>query len=270
MKYRIYDKVELLNEVDIYKNNWQCWKKFNEKSKRIFFPVYKEFEESHLKELNGGACKLYILLGLKSRPTGESWYSIKKMADYFAVSTRTIDNWLQELEDRGLIYRERHGASTTTYLVPYSLNIIEIKPASDISLEEALTILLTKASNEIQIVGGIYRIFHLFQWHQGSDIKCIQAVVIITHKKYKNCEPISHAYLYCINEDSPPLSINETELTRVKRFDSPLNKPQLTVYGIALNEEHDFNQLVNQRDAIYQLYHAPLDVLNSFPKVDYI
>ena len=112
-----------------YKKRYDSWKKksLNESG---FFVIFNGFSEekrplSHkalLQEISGGALKLYIFLGIKSDNfTGESFYSIKSIANYFGKSERTINNWFSELEKLNLIYRaqlEYNGVSHT-YLQTY-------------------------------------------------------------------------------------------------------------------------------------------------------
>ncbi|MGB2513197.1 helix-turn-helix domain-containing protein [Leuconostoc suionicum] len=83
-----------------------------------FFVIFNGFlDDGHLKKISGGALKLYVFLGIKSKnDTGESFYTVKQMADYFDVSTRSISNWIKELEKINLVERiqlEYNGVAHT-------------------------------------------------------------------------------------------------------------------------------------------------------------
>ncbi|MZP28410.1 HTH domain-containing protein [Heliobacterium undosum] len=98
-----------------------------------FFPIFVTFKETFLlRNLSGNALKLYVYLGLMSKNlTGEAWVSVETIARYFERSTRTIDNWVKELEEIGLIERMQMKPNDVahTYLRPYGLEYIE-KPGN--------------------------------------------------------------------------------------------------------------------------------------------
>ncbi|MGW7816520.1 helix-turn-helix domain-containing protein, partial [Staphylococcus xylosus] len=79
-------------------------------------------EKKYLNKISGGALKLYVYLGIHSEnATGESFYKIKSISDYFNVSERTVSNWFRELLKLRLIERyqlELNGVSHT-YLNVY-------------------------------------------------------------------------------------------------------------------------------------------------------
>jgi len=89
----------------------------------LFFPIFENFKDKlYLKNLSGGALKLYIFLGIYSKyNSGESWYSIPSIAKYFNKSERTISYWIKELTQNKLIYRKQKSINTTstTYLLTY-------------------------------------------------------------------------------------------------------------------------------------------------------
>lgn len=104
------------------KKNYGIWKK-NSLDKNGFFVIFNGFvEKDYLKKISGGALKLYIYLGIHSdNSTGESFYSLKSISQYFNVSERTISNWFKELLRLKLIQRyqlEFNGVSHT-YLNVY-------------------------------------------------------------------------------------------------------------------------------------------------------
>lgn len=103
-------------------NEYMKWKNTNLAEKVGFFAVFNGFRDL-LAKLSPGAVKLYIFLGLASHNwRGFSYYSISHTAKYLGVSTRTVQNWLKELEEKGLIERLQHTRSgiARTYLRPYT------------------------------------------------------------------------------------------------------------------------------------------------------
>lgn len=115
------------------KEEYRAWKR-NALSHSAYFPVFTELKETHLlRNLSGGALKVYIYLGLHSKQwTGETWVTLEQMAAYFGVSKRSINNWLQELKKKRLVERmqmELNGVSFT-FLRPYG-NIPEDVPAEN-------------------------------------------------------------------------------------------------------------------------------------------
>lgn len=110
----------------LMKKNYSIWKQ-NGLKNNGYFVIFDGFLESNkLKNINGGALKLYIYLGLNSKNmTGEVWHSIPRIATYFGKSERTINNWISDLEKLNLIKRmqkELNGVSHT-YIQPYELPI---------------------------------------------------------------------------------------------------------------------------------------------------
>ena len=269
--FNIFSPQKILHQTDIMMNNWVNWKTFNQKSNNIFFPIFKDFEDSALRDISGGACKLYIFLGLKAQNTGESWYSIQSMAEFLKVSTRTIDKWLQELEDRGLIARNRHSVSSTTYLLPYAINIIPFRPAAaDITFDSVLENAIEVASNQEEAIGQHYRRFHLFQWIDASQVKSLQAVAVITRKQFKDSAPYYHCFYYYNISDTPEFVVSEPHIAGTKRFSSPYNKPNQAVYGIALEKDWSLTNRVHQKSALTQLCSAPKNVIDAFDEIEWI
>lgn len=270
MKFNIYNPIIPERESsDIIKDLWSNWKLFNRDAKAIFFPIFKEFGETHLKDISGGACKLYIFLGLKSRNTGESWYSISTMADALGVKTRTIDKWLQELSDRGLIVRDRHSLTSTTYLYPYSLNIIDTKipiKEDDSELIEKIFSVVNKNNN---VAGSLYKIYHLFQWQDAKKLKSIQLIAVITKKIFKNGKPAYTAYISCDQVESEKYIVDMNAIPAVRRFKSWFNSDK-EVVGIALPYNNSLLKKSDQKDALTQLSEIPKGDLNNFIEVDII
>lgn len=110
-----------------YENLYFNWRKSQFNNRTPFFPIFKDFLP-YLKELSPGAVSLFIFLGLKSNnKLGTSFYKIETIANFFNRSTRTISNWIQDLENAHLIIRKQKKINSVsiTYLLPYG-NTIEI------------------------------------------------------------------------------------------------------------------------------------------------
>lgn len=106
------------------------WRDINFINKVGFFPLFYGFKD-HLKDLSGGAVSLFVYLGLNSNnQTGECYHSLEKIAGFFGKSTRTISQWIKELEQHKLIKRiqiEFNGVSHT-FILPYgsTSNLVDI------------------------------------------------------------------------------------------------------------------------------------------------
>lgn len=114
--------MENRERAKVVTENFRAWKK-QSLEEAGYFIIFNGFLDSNmLNRISGGALKLYIFLGLRSdNKTGESFYKIKTMSEYFGVNDRTITNWLRELEKLNLIKRMQLGYNSVahTYLIPY-------------------------------------------------------------------------------------------------------------------------------------------------------
>ena len=112
--------------MDSKNNDYSDWRKEQFYKNEGFFPVFNDFRYL-MRFLSPGAISLYIYLGLHSNyKTGEVFHSLGKIAIYFGKSTRTISNWMKELEELNLIKREQFEVNKVshTFLQPYSNNNI--------------------------------------------------------------------------------------------------------------------------------------------------
>ncbi|MCU7558610.1 helix-turn-helix domain-containing protein [Macrococcus capreoli] len=110
-----------MKKEEQFMNEYLAWKTNNINNKSGFFPIYNDFL-NHLNNLSPGAVSLYLYFGINSKNmTGESFHSIEKISDYFDRTPRTITNWINELEEYGLIERKQKGYNkvAVTYLKPY-------------------------------------------------------------------------------------------------------------------------------------------------------
>lgn len=120
------EKTKIISD---YKKDYSSWRDLSRKINKPFFMIHTDFEQLFLKELSAGSLKLYLYLGFRSKyQTGESWESIDDMALFFKKDSRTISNWLRELEEHGLIERKQKGYKNvgTTFLRPYGFFFEEI------------------------------------------------------------------------------------------------------------------------------------------------
>lgn len=121
-----------------------------------FFMIPTDFSHLFLKNISGGALKLYLFLGFHSKyKTGESWYTNEEIGHFFEKDPRTIVKWFKELEELGLIFRAQKGImmKANTFLLPFGIFIDEqsiFKHPTVKSLEYFL-----KNNNTQQITEGI-------------------------------------------------------------------------------------------------------------------
>ncbi|MDU6361710.1 MAG: helix-turn-helix domain-containing protein [Clostridiales bacterium] len=116
-------QVTNLQCAEQYKSLYKSWKQSKLNNNSGFFIIYNDMKDKNiLREISGNAFKCYTFLGIVSKnDTGESWYTIESIANYFQVSTRTVSNWIKELENYNLIRKLQFEPNTVshTYLQPY-------------------------------------------------------------------------------------------------------------------------------------------------------
>jgi len=109
-------------QMEALRNNHKNWKEHQKNSKASFFIVYTDFK-SKLKDISGGALKLYIFLGFHANNlTGECWVSSETIAEFFENDQRTVKKWFSELIELGLVERIQTGFHriANTFFLPYS------------------------------------------------------------------------------------------------------------------------------------------------------
>ncbi|MHB1043342.1 MAG: helix-turn-helix domain-containing protein [Eubacteriales bacterium] len=112
-------------KIEFLTNSYGEWKTKG-LEKGGYFVIFNGFKTPFLKKISGKALKLYIYFGIHSgNYTGESWHSIETIAGFFGVSIRTVQNWVKELEELGLIERlqKKPNSVAYTYLKTYQYNI---------------------------------------------------------------------------------------------------------------------------------------------------
>lgn len=130
---RSYEMKFFSNSLE-YKNNlfeesrksYELWRKDLQEMNKPFFMIPTDFKHLFLKDISGGALKLYLFLGFQSKYyTGESWYTNEEISYFFDKDTRTIATWFKELDDLGLVFRAQKGIKmkANTFLQPYGFFI---------------------------------------------------------------------------------------------------------------------------------------------------
>lgn len=123
----IKEKEEIFNQKKL---DYAQWKDELQEINKPFFMIPTDFKHLFLKDISGGALKLFIFLGFHAKyQTGDTWYSASQIASFFEKDERTIANWFEELEKKGLIFREQKGykMKANTFLRPYGFRFDEIQ-----------------------------------------------------------------------------------------------------------------------------------------------
>lgn len=249
--------------------NWQTNKKYD---KDPFFLLYKDFDV-HLKEISSGALKLFLYYGFHAKNnTGESWPSIETISKYFDVSTRTVNIWNKELEDRGIISRAKTRAkSKTTYILPFSINFF-FKKEEDIPnflKEEVLT------KDYIEVYGEISKVFHMFQWRKSSDNSYTtpyHELFIILKKSFPLGKYTHYTVIHFKIDNYDDIVIEEESFRdEILVFNSPyiIEGLDISIDGIAINSCYNIKKREFLDELISQLMDPSMD-LSLFNKVNLI
>lgn len=259
-----------------YEEQYKNWRKKQENGGK-FFILYKEFEESYLKQISPGALKLYIYYGFKSKnETGLSWYGVSSAALDLNVSERTINKWNSELEEMGLIKRTTsiNKSSKQTWLLPFSTNFIQINSSIEEYLKEA------EKKNFIEVYGSVDRIYHVFQWRSNKnnsedkkkeDLKNIKydnpfhALIIVTKKVYNRDDYRLTLHQYEIktyNDRSYKYAVGKANslFDDLYIFNSNYNIDGFDIKGIAVGGKKDINNKFILCDLIEELYQEGVDI----------
>lgn len=222
---------------DFYIQQYSTWrnnlalKEFEAK----FFILYKDFE-IHLKDISPGALKLYLYYGFNARnETGILWHGIESISNYFDVSEKTINNWNKELLDRGLVAREskNNRRNKTTYLLPFSLNLINLRDKNLINTPEFNS-----------VYGSQSRAFHLFQWRKGNkDNKeynePYHSLILLYEKEFKKGSYKQYtAFHWSITDENENKLIDTDNVTTdifVFKSDLEITNVNVAIEGIAVN-----------------------------------
>ena len=123
-------------QMEELRNNHRQWKEERRSQKTPFFMIYKDFKDIYLKDISGGALKLYVYLGFHVNSfTGECWISTENIADFFGNDQRTVKKWISELEEIGLIRRIQNGFKrvANTFILPYLKDTDSSEQEDDLS-----------------------------------------------------------------------------------------------------------------------------------------
>lgn len=113
-----------------HREEYAAWRKELQEINKPFFMIPSDFKHIFLKDISGGALKLFLFLGFHSKyNTGESWYTVEQVGAFFKKDPRTVANWFKELEDKGLIFRGQKGImmKANTFLKPYGFRFDEME-----------------------------------------------------------------------------------------------------------------------------------------------
>lgn len=273
-------KLVKVNESSNDENSLLCdqyanWK-FNMDKKQVgakFFILFKDFE-CHLKDISSGALKLYLYYGFHAKnETGVSWHSIDTIKTYFDVSEKSINNWNNELIERGLIQRlsKNNSRNKVTYLLPFSMNFIRPKDIEIFNNE-----------NFSSVYGTIVKAFHLFQWRQDEENSTsfktpYHTLILVAERNVKKGANQFTAFEIAINDDNSSSCINIPSVNSdIYTFTSDLDleldlglELSIEVQGIAVNSQHN----LKKRKVIYELIKELLDPktnLDHYEKVQLI
>lgn len=238
--------------AEILKSNYSNWKNFNRSKNASFFVIYNSFRDEHLATLDAGPLRLYLYFtSYAKNDTGDSWHSIQRIAEFFNTQTRTIDNWIKVLVDRGLIYRERTDKmSNTTFILPYSTSKMVLTPTKKHVKDDQGLIddLIKVVEKRKEIYGGIIKVYHLFQW------KLVKEKVVITEENYQNLLIMTkkpngvvtgHMYRFTRLQSN---GINEKDIDQIGTFDSPFLYKNSPIKGVAINANTLFHLHKNAKD----------------------
>lgn len=245
-KINILRKSNYDDEDTVLKDYYGSWRVFNQNISEGYVALFNSFKNNLLKELDGGALRLYIYFSLHANNSeGHSWHSIDTIANYFDVQTRTVDNWISILTEKGLIYRaKKSNKSYTTYLLPYSETLIELTPTRSFKDEcqDLIDDFIKNIKSNNKIYGDIINVFHLFQWKkvQGSTKMSIQWVLINT--KRGNGILVTHYYQFRGIGES---GVNNFNINETYSFKSPYTYMSKPIIGLAIDNTHKIDDPKN-------------------------
>lgn len=225
-----------------YYSSWREFNKGNDDSKETFAMIYTSFKDNILPDIEGGALKLYLFFAFNAtNSSGDSWYSVEKIADFFKVGSRTVDKWIKILMEKDLIYRDQNDhKSATTYLLPYSTTLMKAKTTGTYpnDTQEIIDDITASLKKQETIFGEILGVFHLFQW--GKSRKKLkrntQWILFIT----KRSNGILTGHYYEL-KSSDNYVISKRQFEETYFFESHFNYNNQPLLGIALSNEVDIN-----------------------------
>lgn len=153
--------------VDHNGKNYKYWREYRKNLNQPFLMVPSEVL-SYVSYIRSKAISLYLYYCSRANnSTGKSWPSIETTAKDLRISSKSVNNWNNELEKLGLIARiNDNKSSKTTYLLPVS---------DYYYLEKKLTPEWFCANINTKIDGELKGVIHLFQWRKGDSRNNIES-----------------------------------------------------------------------------------------------
>ncbi|KMY79336.1 hypothetical protein WZ78_10070 [Leuconostoc mesenteroides subsp. dextranicum] len=151
------------DKKEIPKNNFEEWRKFSQIIKRNYIMIPVELRK-YLPYIHTQAMNLYLLYFFMAKNvTGDSWPSIETISKELRVSTRSVNNWNEELDKISLITRVSESKnSKKTYLLPLS-NFYYFE--NNKTIQDVLT------ESKQNFDGKLVYIIHVFQWRYDKATK---------------------------------------------------------------------------------------------------
>jgi hypothetical protein len=108
-------------EMEQHRKNYSEWKTQLHQERTGFFPVFTQQFRPYLQKIQGAPIRLYLYLAMNCLNDGEVRITQKQMENFFQCSSRSIINWLDELEKFGLIkrFQVRFKSEGQIFLQPY-------------------------------------------------------------------------------------------------------------------------------------------------------
>lgn len=146
--------------ADHYGKNYKHWREYRKNLNQPFLMVPSEIL-SYVSSIKSKAISLYLYYCSRANnSTGRSWPSIETTAQDLSISSKSVNNWNNELESLGLIARiNDNQSSKTTYLLPIS---------DYYYLEKKLTPEKFYIATHRKIDGELIGVIHLFQWRKSE------------------------------------------------------------------------------------------------------
>lgn len=231
------------------KENYEYWRKCMKDTNANFYILSNDLVK-YLPVLKSGAMNLYLYYCFSANnKTGENWKSTDTIARELETTTRSINNWNNDLKQLGLISRKsKNKSSKTTFLLPISNFFVDY--SNRISPKEYLE----KYDKELD--GTPYSIYHIFQWRKNSKTNNYdkpQSYIVITFiREYTKEFHTFYIKKFCLFTSK---SINNFTPKKIEThddiylFDSPheINK-SLVTKGIAISSKFDF--IGNQQETL--------------------
>lgn len=242
---------EEYTEIKHTENNYKFWREHRKNWNQTFFMVPSEVL-SYVSSIKSRAMSLYLYYSYRAgNNTGKSWASVERAAEELAISTKSVNNWNNELESLGLIARISEGRSSkTTYLLPVTDFFYFEK---DTTPEKYISY-----SNK-KIDGDLIGIFHLFQWRKkeaNEYTKPYNVICLVFQRRYEADETSNNKKRFIVNkavlfeeEEYKDIRINksadEFSSSQAYKFETNIKqyKELVPTIGIALTSGIDLKEI---------------------------